>query len=472
MKAGAVAIGWASGEITPLKKTLVLGQFYTRISDVVVSPMTATVWAVEVTDDVGQVEQAVFISCDLCSEGFKPDMLKALQGRCAGLDLTKILVNTTHTHNAPCMVSGIYDEPKDDPDFLRPSDYRLWLGDRVADLVEKAWNARQPGGVSRGFGYAMVGRSRRATYADGSSRMYGQTDNVGFRGFESCDDHAINMLFTHNPSGNLSGIVVNVACPAQTEEHGEYFSSDYWHLVREGIAARYGRDVKVLALCAPAGDMSPHPQADKKEESELRQRLGVEIKGLIARRILAAVEEGLATASAIETRLAFAHHVCTWEIPRLRVTSEEYELEKRIPFMSDEEREKQHYAFQRLWPFGPVCELISRYENQDAQPNHIVESHVIRLGDVAFATNPFELFVDYSMRIRCRSHAQQTFLVELADGGSNGFYLPTQRALDGGHYSAQIKSCWVGPEGGDKLVENTVGEINALFATEDDTKAK
>jgi hypothetical protein len=82
---------------------------------------------------------------------------------------------------------------------------------------------------------------------------------------------------------------------------------------------------------------------------------------------------------------------------------------------------------------------------------------------MVFATNPFELFVDYGQRIRCRSKALQTFLVQLADGSDNGFYLPTQRALDGGHYSALIKSNWVGPAGGAKLVEETLTAINALF---------
>ena len=42
MANGRLAIGWARGEITPLRKTLVQGQFHTRISSEVVSPLTAT----------------------------------------------------------------------------------------------------------------------------------------------------------------------------------------------------------------------------------------------------------------------------------------------------------------------------------------------------------------------------------------------------------------------------------------------
>jgi hypothetical protein len=263
--------------------------------------------------------------------------------------------------------------------------------------------------------------------------------------------------------GALTGIVVNVACPSQSEEHGEFFSSDFWHPVREGIAARYGAGVHLLPQCAPAGDLSPHLMTCKKEEADLRGRLGLDAKGIIARRLLAAVDEGLATASPPEADVVFAHTVHHWRLARWMVTSEEYELEKRIPLMSEEERSRQHYAFQRLWPFGPVCELVSRYERQEEQPVHEVECHVIRIGDAVIATNPFELFVDYGARIRSRSRARQTFMVQLGDGSSNGFYLPTQRAVEGGHYSAQVKSCWVGPPGGQVLVDRTVEAIQALF---------
>ena len=153
--------------------------------------------------------------------------------------------------------------------------------------------------------------------------------------------------------------------------------------------------------------------------------------------------------------------------PRLMVTEEQYELEKRSHAMSRVERAEQPFGFDRIWPFGLVCDLIARYEQQEAHPVHDVECHAIRLGDVAFATNPFELFVDYGMRIRCQSRALQTFLVQLADGSDNAFYLPTQRALEGGHYSALIKSNWVGPEGGAILVKKTVHAIHTLFEDEE-----
>ena len=138
MAQGKLVIGWSRGDITPPRKTLVQGQFHTRISAEVISPLTATALALEVEGEGSVREQAVFLSCDLPSEGFKADLLRELDGRCPDLDLSRLTINGTHTHNAPCTARGWYDEPEDDPEFMNPDEYRLWLAVRGlynADLV-------------------------------------------------------------------------------------------------------------------------------------------------------------------------------------------------------------------------------------------------------------------------------------------------------------------------------------------------
>lgn len=464
MAKGTLHVGWAQVDITPPRKTLLQGQFHARLSRGTISPLTATALALETRAANGALEQAVFLACDLPGESVRQEVQAALAGRCEGFDLAKLTLNATHTHNAPPVRSGMYEEPQDDPDFMTPDAYRAFLVDRLADAVATAWTSRQPGTVSRGFGYAVVGRCRRAMYRDGSAKMYGSTGQPDFIGLEACDDHAVNMLFFRDGEGGLSGILVNLACPSQCDESKEEFSADFWHNVRESIKHTYGPSVQLLPQCAPAGDASPHLMMDQREEKDLRDRVQVDDKGIIARRIMAAIDEGLAFASPPEQELEFVHTVHHMPLPRLRVTRDQYEMEQQIPELSEEALAKQPWGFERIWPFGPVCDIITRYEQQDANPTHDVTSHIIRLGDVVFATNPFELFMDYGARIRARGTALQTFLVQLADDSNNGFYLPTQRAMDHGHYSALIKSNWVGPEGGTMLVEQTLAGIEALFA--------
>jgi len=107
---------------------------------------------------------------------------------------------------------------------------------------------------------------------------------------------------------------------------------------------------------------------------------------------------------------------------------------------------------------------MHRYQIQER--SHIFPTDIVisRLDDMAFATSPFELFLDFGNRIRARSWAAQTFLAQLSNDEAG--YLPSALAEKGGHYSAYVSSGIVGHEGGDILVEKTVSVINELFSEE------
>jgi len=101
-----------------------------------------------------------------------------------------------------------------------------------------------------------------------------------------------------------------------------------------------------------------------------------------------------------------------------------------------------------------------RFEFQQEHPRLSYEVHVLRIGGMAIATNPFELYLDYGIQIQQRSRAVQTFVVQLAGAGT---YLPTRRSVAGGAYGAVPASTEVGPEGGRELVEQTLALIESLF---------
>lgn len=106
--------------------------------------------------------------------------------------------------------------------------------------------------------------------------------------------------------------------------------------------------------------------------------------------------------------------------------------------------------------------VIHRYERQqagEAEP-YRMELHAIRLGDIAIATNDFELFTDFGIQIKARSPALQTFVIQLAGPGS---YIPSEQAARGGGYTAIVESNHVGPEGGQELTERTVQLLNSLW---------
>ena len=114
-----------------------------------------------------------------------------------------------------------------------------------------------------------------------------------------------------------------------------------------------------------------------------------------------------------------------------------------------------------LWWPKMLLEVVERFDRGEPMPRYEVGIHVVRLGDAVLATNPFELYLDYGLQIKARSAAAQTFIVQLAAG--RGMYLPTERAVRGGHYGAHPVVAPVGPEGGGELVEATLEAIGDLF---------
>lgn len=111
----------------------------------------------------------------------------------------------------------------------------------------------------------------------------------------------------------------------------------------------------------------------------------------------------------------------------------------------------------RNWHWGTV----TRYEKQQAGENRTrpVEVHAVRLGQVAFATNPFEYYLDFGIQIKVRSPFIQTFLVQLAGAGT---YVPSPRSVKGGGYGSTPASTPVGPEGGQVLAEETIRMLGSL----------
>jgi len=107
--------------------------------------------------------------------------------------------------------------------------------------------------------------------------------------------------------------------------------------------------------------------------------------------------------------------------------------------------------------------VLKRYERQQAgtvEP-FLAEVHAIRLGDIAIATNEFELFTQFGIQMKSRSKALQTFVVQLAGPGT---YVPTPPAAKGGGYSAIPASNSVGHEGGQVLTDETIELLNSLWA--------
>jgi len=155
------------------------------------------------------------------------------------------------------------------------------------------------------------------------------------------------------------------------------------------------------------------------------------------------------------------HETFDITLPLRRVTIADYEnaIEKLEKFI--EKNRGRRISFADNAAMHVYAGTVVRYELQQKVNTFKEEIHIVRFGDIAIATNPFELFLDYGNQIRARSKAKQTFLIQLACGADG--YLPTKKAEQGSHYSAYVSSGYTGHVGGDILVRETLERINKKF---------
>ncbi len=496
-------IGWATADITPDRPVVLRGQFHARVSEGVLDRVTATALALEAVEKGATKDWAILVSCDLVAIGdeLRDRVREHVRTMLPELDPTKVFLNATHTHTAPAFGNRSQDREAafaKEHGWDLPSAWADWgielaalpgvecrefAAARIAGAVERAWKSRKPGGIGFGLGSAVVGHNRLTVYDSGKSQLYGPTERRDFSHLEGYEDHGVGLLFTWDRDKTLTGVVINVACPSQCSENLYRISADFWHDAREELRRRLGQHLFVLPQAAAAGDQSPHliGRGSTRENAEQRmERLtGRNRRQQIAQRLADAVISILPhLEKTVEWSPVLAHRVAQVELTRRLVSAQDvtsalseserwrqrYEELRRTIEEHPETKQKNRWyteitqAHRRtLWG----ASVRDRFELQQEHPRLSYEIHVLRLGDMAIATNPFELYLDYGIQIQQRSRAVQTFVVQLTGAGT---YLPTRRSVAGGAYGAVPASTDIGPEGGRELVEQTLALIESLFS--------
>ncbi len=471
-------IGWGEADITPDGRVVELaGQYYQRVANDIHSRLKAVAMLLEQDN-----KHSLMISLDVVGipEDFCVSMQKTIAENFTKIPAEKIIINAIHTHNAPSL-SISHKRWKQNPDAITTEEYRELVTEKILEAVQKAWDSRQVSGISNALSFARVGHCRRAVYSSGTAEMYGMTNRDDFMGMEGGEDSGVDLLFSFDQSGKPVGAIVNVACPSQVMEATYKISSDYMGRLRELLKKRFGDKFCTLSQISPAGCQSPR-DLTRSGTAPLWREAGIEI---IATRLLNSIEavyEQLAADIKYDAQLE--HSSEEIELPRRRASYQDYldaknkmeELEK----IQDSQSAYQDFCAEthanekitdRPGPYDSKLHhfvkirneeaVINRYKDQDIKPVLKMQLHVIRLGNLVFASNPFELYLDFGHRIRARSQAEQTFMIQLCNGTAG--YLPSERAEELGGYGGMIINGQVGSDGGTMLVDKTLQEIKKLW---------
>lgn len=504
-------IGWARRSITMEGPVSVPGQWYTRVSEGIHDPVYVTALCI----DGGEGQDAViFCSCDIesmrnpCGGDAVRD---ALIKKNAPFSMDRVVLNATHTH-ASIDVSDIGDTTPDGKYCVPGVETRAFFAEQASEAILEAYNTRRPGKISFGYGYAVVGHSRRVIYFDDVSKrgansivpnghgvMYGQTNDEMFSSYEAGADHYLNAVYTFDDTDKLTGIVINVPCPSQLSEHFMMLSADYWHDVRVEVTKEFGEDVFVLPQCAAAGDLSPRTLHYKDAQARrMRLKYGIEYSldstrghgaGMdkacritrdhynkviaerkdIAERIIQSVKEVYSWAQKEKySTLPVKHIYDMSDYEKIIITDEDIDMIHRNIEQTERTKPAPSDTMEYRAAKSTYDNAMSRYKKalRDADDNKVeptlkIGTHVIRIGDIAFVTTPFELYMDYQHRVQARSPFLQTFLIQLC-GDTCGGYLATERGVANKGYSATIYDNTISPAAGQEYVNRAVNILKEL----------
>ena len=193
----------------------------------------------------------------------------------------------------------------------------------------------------------------------------------------------------------------------------------------------------------------------------------------IASRIVAAFDEVLAWAGKEKFAAPeLKHEVRTVKLsrrmfPEIMVEEEKRNYENLLSeeYATDDEPWAMLRTNSMLTSRRNRCQgVVKRAAIQEQEPYITTVVHAVKLGNVAFASNRFELYMDFMHRIQARSPFEQTFIVQLvSDEFGTGSYLATERGVANKGYSASPYCNQVSPQGGQELVNETLKVLAELY---------
>lgn len=411
------------------------GQFHQRIAHTARDPLTVNAVALAQGDD----EPVVLVSVDVVA--FPNPIMEDVQARCAaahGLNPRRVLLGGTHTHLGPIVINFIAgDEP--DAAWLEQVKTTITrcVGAAIADL--------EPATLWTGQGWLKeMGWNRRGVRRDGSTHMYYGSWNEDFVGVEGPRDGDVPVILARRLDGSAKVVVTGFATHPNTREGDEFYSADYVAQLRAALRQQLGPDLHVVYFTGAAGNTAPtimennsqRRQPWRGEAGLVRSGnyLAAEVLKVIAS-IIDPVEAPQVTLKQAALSIGYRPWPATFDFSSLKGNAQKY-----------------YSANHADWP-----------RRLREEPPSEVRVNVLRLGPVAFCTNPAELYVEHGLAIKQQSPAGMTFIAELTDGYCG--YVPTVAAFGRGGYDT-----WPGPtsklahDAGDQIVATTRRLLAEAFA--------
>ncbi len=417
-------IGTAQKDITPPLPVLMGGSFRKYQSRELLDPIMAS--CIVADDDH---ERIAFVSCDLGS--VSRDMVLSIREQvnsATGTPGDNIFITATHNHSGPTAQARRDNPFRDEDKTLEVERTRAKLAGDIAACIIEAHNDTVPARMGYGRGRFESGAfNRRFIMSNGRSRMHGGKNLERLKAEGPIDPEVQAVWFTDAEGRHLAVMVSYAAHP--TNFYGQpILSADYPGVMRNVLQGALGEEVPVLYLQGACGNIMCDNPADPNSPRGMENawRTGRALAGETLRIM------GDNRADAEEARVSACSKVMT--IP--------YRDVPPMPF--EEARERWDY-YKNHWDEFRSLDIEERgkihstlrlegYKREGSGEE--TEVAALALGDVFFATNPAEFFVEFQLDIKNRFQNRKVIVTEQTNGRIS--YLPTRLACALGGYETII----------------------------------
>jgi hypothetical protein len=406
------------------------------------------IWAplrvgVFVLDD-GQA-RAVWAGLDLCGLLEEPHRrVREAMAATTGVDPELIVANSSHTHSAPYLTSAVDRLLR--PHGLENSDpaYVEAVVTAAGEAAREAVERLEPVGAVRvGHGSVVRVAANRRPKLDGVTvHRHGRPAEAELRDLpEGLIDPDVHVVALERPGGGVIGTIASYGChttAAGGDYHG-WLTPDFAGPARARVERATGAPMVFLQGCGGNVGTGKWIVGTPAEDVEA-----------MGERLATGIAEGLARAVAVE-------------LGPLRVVARRVELPyEGVWDIADLEREFAAVAgsgdISRAHAVGDRL-VFAQLLAGGWRPRIVA----MRLGDLALASLPGEVFVDHGLRIRADSPIAETIVAAYDDNSLQ--YVPTEADFPEGAYEVNGGWRYVAPGGGERLADEAQDLLRELAAT-------
>ncbi len=414
-------------------------------------------------------ENLLIISCDLMA--LSKELIDRVRSRISkktGIDFDNIVVHTTHTHAGPAVVGEFNGR-------ICSTEAQEKIIEQIIDSGVKAFNSKITGRLGAGseniYGISF---NRRYVMKDGSVEMHPHKDDPNLLEAQGPNDPELNSIILFDNENNPVGALANFPCHLTSlERNNTKFSADFPYYAEENLKEKLvSDDFIMLYLNGACGNLC-QVDVENRETAEV----GDEHSRRAGKSFAEAIHKIIDNCEMLKDDASIDIAYREIEIPIRKITDKMLKKAKetieRYKGKEIKEFELSNYGLesykdntvisaQRLletdfWKNMSANEIMY-LANEYKDKKVTVPLTVARIGKIFLATNPAELFVEYSLMLknRFKKKYKNIMIVELVNGWVG--YVPTEKAFssDSGYEVQFLNSSKLSEDAGEIITEKII----------------